>query len=385
MRRSHTTFFLDGYVGLSPLGLGILYPIFKAKSLNTSFAQEVGRDGRIISFIPFYDFEYFTFFTGSARDSTKIGDVSIYAFRDIDGRICELDFDAIGASIRLGDPLTTNENLDILTRLSLARIGRATQSRQVRLLREFSENRLSPLATRIISSAHVKSAQEYEVVWDRIDSEKNDLPDTPPKNDFRNLNSEDIFAWLYENSYDSKWSLALWTLVNKIFYDDRIFELIARMISSPWFDFIDSTKIERKIVGHGLTLYTSLGGMEDDFADAMSDYAASGDIFSLSSVVSIETIVNFIEKLDANGKLEGTAVDIYMDRLTSDVIESSLAYVLVDKILDSSLIEEPYALNTIFEGKTRKDVLRDILKYNGRIGLVMHAKDRRYYMGLVGE
>jgi hypothetical protein len=368
------------YIGLSPTGSGFLYPLYSLANVNVPFVQELGREFEITKFIPFYDEEHFKIVESRIKPERNLGEPGLVAYFDADGVLVESDTALTGKAVRLGEIDVADKSLPLLTRLSLARMANASSAVQVQLLEDFLDHNLGSVARkRTAVAAHKRTSADREFWWDRYEEEQNPVA---PSNPFRDMDTEDIFTWLFENEGDEGWTLGLSTLMKKVLYDQRLFDLLITYLSSDATPLEDASEREMAIIGRGLELYSALGSPDRDFADAMAEYALSGEIFYLTRAVPSEIILDFIDQLDEANQIDVAAADIYLEQLGSDVIDGRLAYSLVGRILDSPALGTPYDSRSAFAGKNRLDRLKDLVKHRGRLGLVLDARLRNWILRL---
>jgi hypothetical protein len=342
-----------------------------------SFVQEVGRDGEIVSFIPFYDIDYFQTYVTHDKIDRRTGDASLYAYLGTNSDIVEIDIKQIQRLAKdLSSPLWLRE-LPALTRLSLARLGGASSVNQLRLLEEFSAARVPPRAAKIARAAHRRNASDQHRVWNHIIEEEGLFTgDVAQPNPFKKMSVDDIFAWLYENDCSAEnWVLGLRYLIGRISYDERLFEIITKLCAG--IEISEASVDEISIIARGLEIARYYDGDNFDFLDMMHDYVLDSSIFLLSPPTSATIIINFIDELERVGKLDGLAVDIYMDQLSSETIDTEFAEELVEKILGSDNLYSRYADKSYQSGLTRLDVLQRILTNNPRLGLVVDERTRK--------
>lgn len=375
MTRGPTVYCCRGYIGLSPSGSGVLYPIYTANGANVSFVQELGRDGEITNFIPFYDEEHFRFFSSLASPERSLGDAGIYAFLSPESSLVELSHEQVGPLVRLGDVSVSDERLPVLTRLALARIGSASAREQIGLLERFLGERIrTRTARKIAVAAQKRTLSDTAAWWERYVADQQ--PPSKNINPFLAFETEDLFKWLYDNSYGENWSVGLATLMKRVVYDERLFDLLARMLASESLNIGTATARDQAIIGRGLELYSALGSSQRDFADAMCEHIGTGEVFALRKNVSIEVILEFIDDLDLQGHLDAPAIDIYLDKLSSEVIDSELASNLIERVLKSPVLRTGYPVRSYYSGLDRLERLKYLIKNSGRLGLVLDAKRR---------
>ena len=378
MKRASAYFTCAGYIGLSHNGSGLLYPVFTAPNINVSFTQEVGREGNITAFIPFYDHDKFKFYHSSSHQIKRLNDVSIYAFLDCSDRLREFDLVELGSLVRLSDPLVIDSSLPLLTRLSIARIGGAPQSIQLSLLKEFSKHYLkSDTVGKIIESAHNKFNYEKSKYWDSLELDDFGTGRNNYISEFSGFETEELFEWLFVNECDAQWSIALVKLMSRVIYDERMFDLIGRLISADNFSLADATRHEIAIVSRGVELYSNNNDSASNFAEAMYEHVINGSIFHLNSLISNKTIFDFIDQLERAGKIDFLPIDVYIDQLMSDTISREMAYDLIDQIESSESLRTFYPEKSAHAGLRRLEIFKSVIAEFGRLGLVVDLKRRR--------
>ncbi len=376
MSRRPTTYICTGYIGLSKTGSGVLYPIYKTSGLNASFVQEVAQDGTISAFLPFYEHENFLSYSTELELQRVVGQDSIYSFLDGPDMV-EVTYKQVGELVNAVGWIDASARLPILTRLTLARIGKSSQSKQVELLGKFLKERVkSNSISAVVIAAHNRFHYNLERYWADDEADDGAVSGNLP-NEFLNYGTEELFEWLFEHECNARWTFALRVLIRRIVYDERLFELIGRLVTMEGFDLSQASRLEKVIVARGLEIYKLLQSYSGDFAEAMYDYVLNGEIFSLAEVVEPKTILEFIDHLENENKLDFLAIDTYIDILRSDTITRDIAYALIDKISESQDLSARYTEKSAFPGWTRLDVFKDVVDRYGRLGLVVDAARRR--------
>ena len=376
MTRAPTEFNCTGYIGLSPTGSGLLYPIYRANNANASFVQELGREGEITSFIPFYDYEHFRHYSSAGSRARSLGSEGLFAYAE-DAQLIELSYSDISGMVQDPGWSEKSEHLPILTRLALARIGRASQSKQLDLLNRFVESRLrSKVGQKAAIAAHKRFNLNLERYW--VDLEDAGLDSgSSSTEEFEKYGTEELFEWLFQNESNQRWTNALKALIKRVVYDDRLFELIGRLVSMEQFNIENASRVEKIIVARGLEIYSLLSNASGDFAEAMYDYVLSGHIFCLSDVIAPSVIFEFIRHLEEEKTLDFLPIDTYLDLLKSDTISRDLAYALLGEIEISQDLNSLYSDKAFNAGMTRLDMFKHIVANYGRLGLVIDASRRR--------
>ncbi len=368
-----------GYISASRSGSGLLYPIYRLGSLNFDFVQEIGKNGEITSFIPFYDIESFRVFFPMYERNCGISSFGLYAYIDQDGSLVECDHLDLSKLARTDSNFIENEKIPVLTRLAIARLGRAPETVQARLFKSFlASGPASKRSTKILLDAQNRQFSTEKFWWD---NQEEFFEDDDDKIDSVSLQDvEDVFLWLFSEGYSRRWANQLSRLMKVIVFDQRYFDLLATLASHKAETSEEFTRREKFMIGRGIEFYSGKDGGEEDFADTMYDFITNGEIFSLVPVVSIRSILSFITKLDEAGKLDGIAIDIYLDELRSEYISSDVATALIFRVLESRHLRQRYPEGTPREDQTRLHTLKQIVSGSGRIGLVVDRSVRQHVM-----
>jgi hypothetical protein len=377
---SRGKYLCQGYLALSPVKSGLLYPIFKTGSLNWSFVQESDRLGNISFFIPFFEFEEFGYVPTSSSISCSLGDESIFAYLNSDNKLVELSYSDAQRLGREGGDIFEDKRLPTLTRLALARLANAPQLVQLGVAKEFSDRFLTtPLSKELFRSTYSNLIEERRRIWQKVEfTEAENTRHRGLQGHLRGIEREDLFRWLFSNPYSEAWVLGFAKLLRQVGFDERIFDLLVDMLTSDEFGWGHASPIEKAIVARGVETYAALREGHSDFEDVMEDYATSGWLFDLLDDLSAESIVEFISLLDCRGRLASPVIDIYLDALERDDLSSELAYSLLDEAIQSAHLDVPYpSPDPVFhETFTRRDRLLWLVNEAPRLALVVSLYDR---------
>jgi hypothetical protein len=368
-----------GYISASKMGSGILYPIYTLGNLNFEFVQEIGRDGGITAFVPFYDIENFRVFPTSTGIMRGISSTGLYAYLGSNGQLVESDHIEISKLARTEPKFFESSHIPILTRLAIARIGKAAEAIQIRLFKDFlGEGPASNRAVKILLAAQQRQFSTEKFWWDsqddRIDTENDDLDGIALED------AEEVFRWLFDHQCSAKWVNQLSRLMKIIVFDQRFFDLLSKIILHKSDSDETFSRKEKFMISRGMEFYSGKDGGEEDFADIMHDFILSREIFSFASIAGINLIFSFIDKIDESGKLDGLAIDVYLEELSSEYISSEMANALIFRILDSRQLDQRYPEKSAMADHTRLSTLKAIVAGSGRIGLVVDRTVRQHVL-----
>lgn len=378
-----------GYIALSPTRNGILYPIYRRGAVNASFVQESDKDGKIGAFIAFYDFDEFSYVPALTPGSRNVGDDTLFAYINHNGLLVEITYADAQRMGREEPELFENTELPILTRLALARLSNAPQLIQMDRVREFGDRFLRTARARdAFRSTYSKLIDERRWIWERIESGGAEHQDdkTALLEPFVGLDVEELFRWLFEYRYDRQWVAGFARLLRRVGFDERVLDLIGRMLTDVDFDWSTASAIEKSIIARGIETYLARNESHNDFEDVMNDFILSGEIFDLANVAGVGLLFEFIDLLDSRLRLSSPVIDVYIDGLQRPDLSTELAVYLVSQILNSPHLDLPYPRgpDEISDPPTREDRFRIILKESGRLSLVLSRQDLAYVKGELG-
>ena len=314
-----------GYLALSLSRNGILYPVFHHGKINWPFVQEIDENGRISSFIDFFETDMFVFVPSAENWSAIEGDYGRFAYYDANDSFREISYDEVGLSITAGEIALNDERLPLLTRLALARVGGAQEATLLDLHQKYLRFCNLPdgsVATLTKSDARARRSQHFW--WEQI--KLDEFGDGYVAEGFRDSPTEDIFEWLFDQPVDEKWKKVFLVLARRVMFDDRIFDLLTKFLGEVQ-NFADFSHIDKFIVGRLVELYGNYSSEQSDVADILYDELVSGHIFYLCDIVKPEAMIQFIQKVslvkDKEGDL-GQIIDSIIDYLTSSTAHSSI-------------------------------------------------------------
>lgn len=346
--------------------------------MNLDFVQEIGKDGTITAFIPFYDVENFRVFPSTIRVDRGISSTGLYAYLGTFGLI-ESDHVEISKLARTNPEFFENNQIPALTRLAIARIGKAPEATQVRLFRSFlGGGPASDRAVKVLLAAQQRQFSTEKFWWDSQD----DLPETE-NDDPASMaleDAEEAFRWLFDNQCGPKWVDQLSRLMKVIVFDQRFFDLLSKLLSHKTDSGEEFSRKDKFMISRGMEFYSGKDGGEEDFADIMHDFILSRELFSFIPIASIGLIFSLIDRLDESGKLDGLAIDIYLEELSSEYISSEMATALIFRILDSQQLDQRYPEKSAKADQNRLHTLKTIVSGSGRIGLVVDRGVRQHVL-----
>lgn len=341
--------------------------------------QETNRDGKISSFIPFFDFDEFRYVPTATSIQRGIGDETLFAYIDGNGLLKELSH---SDAQRLGREETTifgDTGLPILTRMALARLANAPQLTQMECVRQFGERFLkSKISRDVFKISYSKLINERRRFWDKINALDSEEHSRYTSGIFDKINTEDLYRWLFDNLYSDVWISGLAKLLKMVSSDERILDLLTMLLTSEDFYWAAATARERAIIARGVETYLDSPTGHGGFEDVMEEVVLSAEIFDIADTLKSSVVVDFVDHLDHRSKLSSPAIDVYLEGLERDNLTSDLAYQLISVIMQSEHLDLLYKTSddSFQEAYTRRDRFRDLITDLPRISLVVPASLR---------
>ena len=376
-----------GYISLTPSCEGALIPIFLREGMNVSFIQEVDRDYTVSALIPYYNDEEFRFISSIQFPIVNIGSSALFAYNN-DDRLVETSVRSLIGTYPNG-PVFTSSSLSLLTRLQLLRFVNAKPSEIRAAMESFLDSfDISLIAKNTTMRGQLRTLENSSAIWDEIENiNKNDVEDIGAepfsKNAISGLSDDELFQWLLDNELSQLWLYAAFRLADRKPFDERLFDILAKMCASDEFVLSDASDTELYLIRVGIELIFMSKDSPSmrDFGDGLFDFVMDGTILGLRSQIGVRNITSLIDWMATIGILNGFPVDVYIDLLRSEVIDREFAIFLIELILlESDTLRSPVRQHD--SGMTRIEQLQALVSQSGRLGLVVPVSLRRAVMSL---
>ncbi|WP_147291646.1 hypothetical protein [Sphingorhabdus pulchriflava] len=368
-----------GYISITTSKNGVLYPIFHHGSINWPFVQEIDINGKITSFIEFFDTDKFVFIPSLRSWFCREGDYSRYAYYDSAGTLCETSYEEIGPAIRTGELALNDERLPLLTRLTLARLGNAQESLLAELHESYLRNcGLPDRSVTKLTRSDTRARRSNDIWWEQIRAAE--FGEGFVAESFKDTPTEEIFEWLFEYPVDEEWKRVFLVLARRVMFDDRIFDLLTKFLGESH-NFTDFSHIDKLIVGRLIELYSYSDSDNNDIADILYDELMNGSIFYLCGTVEPRVILKYLDKITKKKDEEGDLmqiIDSVIDYLSSDTSNVLIFMDLFWFIVDSNQLLVEYPSFSYYEGATRLDRLIAEYQFNPRFQLNL-SKDGKLF------
>lgn len=378
-----------GYLSLSPLRNGLLYPLFTVSGVNVPFVQVVNADSQIDAFVPFYDVEYASIVPSLAGRQAQVGHAALLAYYDANKILVETDAEELKAGWQ-SLVLSEDQPLPTLTRLHIVRVVGADPTLKRSLAKEFlNQNGVSGAMAAAVMRSEARFDQDIKSFWGRV-SRFNDTPEAGPARSvsierFIRLSTEELFEWLFEAEVDRLWHRVLNVLIRRIVFDERIFDLLAKLVSAEGFDILGASDLEKRIVAMGIHLFRLSGGSDvgKDFIDCLEEFVSSGQMFDMFPIMTATQVIELMEWMELHAMLSTSVGSVLIEMLHREDLPKHIAVPIVSHLLATV---ERLSSDTVShqDNNTLLDKFRLLVAHHGRLGLVLPAGLRKRVLAISG-
>jgi hypothetical protein len=324
-------------ISLSAKRTGVYYPLFKRRSANVPFVQEIDRDGMISAFIPFFDAEHYNFIPSSEFAQLRLGEPSIYAFFK-NSDLVEVNYNDLSRLTVEYFESGDGKNLDLFTRLCISRIAKIKDVYQSNFLDEYLRSLpINEHSKKVSKAATNRTTLRLSKIWDEIEAEDIKQNSGLNKAYFEKFSNEELFQWVYDRISNPDGVVGLYYLMTRVFIDDRLHDLVNIFSGNIDRPLNELSRREKLILTRGMEMLEFPLHENGDFMDFIGDAILDGSIFDLSDAEGPEFVLNFVLRAFDQDSIDANPIDISLDRLANGGLNRELCAALINFLVGEDL------------------------------------------------